>query len=181
MPIPATAAQIAAEPGQAGGATEETSAQPAAQDTSPRVIDLGTGSAAPEIELPLFDGETLLLSDLGGKVVVLNFWASWCPPCRWEMPSFEEIWREYKDQDVVFVGIAVSDEEKEARAFAESAGVSYPLGLDAAGEFARAYRVTSLPTTILIDREGNEARKIANVANETVLKLFLKGLIGNGT
>ena len=64
---------------------------------------------APDFEIETFGGETLRLSDLNGKVVVLNFWASWCPPCRWEMPFFETMWQEYRDRDVVFVGIAMSD------------------------------------------------------------------------
>lgn len=165
--------------GQIPDETSESNHEIASQ--SPQAIDLGKGSTTPQLELALLDGEYLRLSDLKGKVVVLNFWASWCPPCRWEMPAFEQVWREYKNQDVMFVGIAVSDAEEDARAFVDTAGVSYPIGLDTTGEFTRNYRVKTLPTTILIDRAGTETRKMSNVANETVLKLFLKRLIENGT
>ena len=151
-------------------ATPETAA-------SPISVDLGSGSLAHDFELTLLDGKSLRLSDLRGKVVVLNFWASWCVPCRWEMPSFERIWQEYRDQDVVFVGVAVSDEEEDVRAFAEKVGVSYPLGLDTSGKITVAYRATTLPTTVLIDRRGYESRKIANAANEAALRIFLKGLL----
>ena len=150
-------------------------------------LDVGTPFTPPEwpstdtplhdIPIALLDGETLRLSDLRGKVVVLNFWASWCPPCRWEMPAFEAIWREYRDQGVVFVGIGEGDTVKDARGFAEDKGITYPLGLDTTAQFARQLSVLQLPTTFLFDREGNQTRKIVNVANEGVLKVFLAGLL----
>ena len=132
---------------------------------------------APDFELTLFDGQSLRLSDLRGKVVVLNFWASWCPPCRIEMPDFEEMWQEFKDRGVVFLGVAVSDVEEDSRAFAERLGVTYMLGLDTTGEITREYRVTSLPTTLLIDRQGNQARRFG-IANKGALRIFLKGQLG---
>ena len=145
--------------------------------TSGRSVDLGSGSPAPPLDLTLLDGGSLRLADLRGKVVVLNFWASWCIPCRKEMPSFEAIWQEYQDQDVVFLGVAVnSDREENARAFAEEVGVTYPLGVDTTGQHARDYRVMSLPTTFLIDRQGVETRRLG-IANEGVLKIFLRGLL----
>ena len=137
-------------------------------------------STGAELELMLFDGGFLRLSDLNGNPVVLNFWASWCPPCRWEMPSFERIWREYQDRGIVFVGVAVSDSEPDARAFAEKIGVTYPLGLDETGKWAREYEVLGLPTTVLIDAQGNQSRRIANPANDAVLRLFLNGLLSEG-
>ena len=130
-----------------------------------------------DLPLTLLNGETLRLSDLRGKVVVLNFWASWCPPCRWEMPAFERVWQEYRKKGVVFVGIAEGDVEQDAREFADDAGITYPLALDTTVQLARELNVTRLPTTFLFDRQGNQTRKIANVANEGVLKVFLAGLL----
>ena len=145
---------------------------------TPRTI-LSTSSTdaetAPDFEVETFDGETLRLSDLNGKVVVLNFWASWCPPCRWEMPFFETMWQEYRDQGVVFVGIAMSDTLENVKAFAEEAGVTYPVGLDTTTEIARAYEVLSLPTTFFIGKDGNIERKLTSAANEGLLKVFLRG------
>ena len=140
-------------------------------------VELASGLRARDFELALLDGDSLQLSELIGSVVVLNFWASWCPPCRWEMPAFESIWREYRDRGVVFVGVAVSDLRSDAQAFADKVGVTYPLGLDESGEITRGYGVLKLPTTILIDREGTEARKIVNAANEGTLRIFLDGLL----
>ena len=131
--------------------------------------------AAPEFEVETFDGETLRLSDLQGKVVVLNFWASWCPPCRWEMPAFERISNEFEDEGVLFVGLALSDTLRDARGFADSVGVTYPLALDSTGRIAAAYNVRSLPTTFFIDREGQIQRRLTSVANEGVLKIFIRG------
>ena len=130
---------------------------------------------APDFELETFDGGTLRLSELEGKVVVLNFWASWCPPCRWEMPFFETMWNEYRDRDVVFVGVAMSDTLEDAQGFAEESGVTYPIGLDHTREIVRDYEVRSLPTTFFIDREGQIQRRLTSAANEALLKVFLRG------
>ena len=130
---------------------------------------------APDFEMETFDGETLRLSELEGKVVVLNFWASWCPPCRWEMPFFETMWNEYRDRDVVFVGVAMSDSLEDAKGFAEESGVTYPIGLDQTNDIVRAYEVYSLPTTFFIDKEGQIQRRLTSAANEALLKVFLRG------
>jgi len=125
-----------------------------------------------DFSLDLLTGEELRLSELQGKLVVLNFWGSWCPPCRAEMPSFESIYREYKDKGVVFVGVAVSDVESKARAFAEKVGVTYPIGLDP-GHISSTYRITAMPTTYFIDQEGNISRKLQGPANEGALRFFI--------
>ena len=156
-----------------------TPERPELTPTPAQRVDLGSGRSAPQLAVTLFNGEELRLSDLKGKVVVLNFWASWCPPCRWEMPAFERMWQEYRDQGVVFVGVAISDAEEDAQAFARKIGVTYPVGLDATGRAARDFRVFGLPTTFLIDRDGNEARKFG-VANEAILRIFLKGQLEAG-
>ncbi len=160
----------ATRPGNLGAAT--VSEHVLAED------DTGdTEAIAPPFELALFDEETLSLADLEGKVVVLNFWASWCPPCRFEMPDFETAWNEFSDRDVVFVGVAVSDFEEDARSFARETGITYPIGFDGEGETAVAYGIKTLPTTVFIDREGRVARKLVNRANMGVLKIFLNGLL----
>ena len=163
-----------------GVADTPRAAEPAPTAVPRRILIRGKTEveAAPPFDLTLFNQETLSLADLGGKVVVLNFWASWCPPCRFEMPDFEAAWKEYRDEGVVFVGVAVSDSEEDARSFAEETGVTYPIGLDGEGVTSVAYEVTSLPTTVFIDREGRIARRLTSRANMGALKIFLRGLLG---
>ncbi len=127
---------------------------------------------AADFEIGLLSGGRLSLSELRGSVVVLNFWASWCPPCRDEMPFFENVYREYRDRGVVFVGVAVSDVEERARDFAERIGVSYPIGLDP-GHIAETYRITAMPTTYFIDEEGVISKKLQGPANEGALRFFI--------
>ena len=134
---------------------------------------------APDFEIEAFDGKTIRLSDFAGQVVVLNFWASWCPPCRWEMPAFEEIYQEYRDQGVTFIGIAMSDTLEEASVLAEQTGVTYPLALDTTNEVVRAYEVRSLPTTFFIDKDGRIQRRLTSAANEGMLKVFIRGQLSD--
>ena len=137
--------------------------------------ELELGAPAPDFQVTRFNGDTLRLSELHGQVVVLNFWASWCPPCRREMPAFEDAWRGSRDDGVVFVGLATGDLEADARAFAEQVGVTYPLGLDLDGAVADEYLVRVMPTTYFIDREGLVQRKLSGYVNLGVLKVFIAG------
>ena len=109
---------------------------------------------APSFVLTLFDGRTVTLEDLRGKVVFLNFWASWCPPCRAEAKTLEAAWKEYKDKDVLFLGIDIQDTEKDARAFIEEFGITYMNGRDPTGRIAIDYGVWGIPETFFIDRQG---------------------------
>ncbi len=112
------------------------------------------GRQAPDFTLTLFDGKTVSLSDFRGKVVFLNFWASWCPPCRAEARDLETAWQKFKDQDIVFLGVDIQDTEKEALAFLREFNVSYPNGRDASGKIAVDYGVWGIPETFFIDGEG---------------------------
>jgi cytochrome c biogenesis protein CcmG/thiol:disulfide interchange protein DsbE len=114
---------------------------------------------APPFTLPLFEGGVLRLEDLRGKVVFLNFWASWCPPCRAEARTLEAAWQKYKAQDVVFVGVNIQDKEPDARGFLEEFGITYPNGIDRGSKTAIDYGVWGLPETFIIDREGRIAYK----------------------
>jgi len=94
---------------------------------------------APAFTLGLFDGSTIRLEDFKGKIVFLNFWASWCPPCRAEARVLEEAWRKYKDDGVVFLGINTQDTEEAARKFLEEYSITYPNGQDPGGRIAIDY------------------------------------------
>src|SRR3970040_1941280 len=123
--------------------------------TDPRAIpSILTGKPAPDFSLTLFDGRTVRLSDFRGKVVFLNFWASWCPPCRAEARMLEAAWQKHREQGVVFVGVNIQDEEEPARAFLQEFGITYPNGRDAGARIAIECGVWGLPETFFIDREG---------------------------
>lgn len=108
---------------------------------------------APQFRLSQLDGGPLALSDFKGRVVVLNFWASWCTPCKREMPNLERVWREFKGRGVVVLGIDVQDDIEDAAAFVKALGITYPNVFDPSQDRLVAYQVTGIPTTVFIDRE----------------------------
>ncbi len=112
------------------------------------------GRPAPPFAVRLTDGRELSLADLRGKVVFLNFWASWCPPCRAEARLLEASWREHRDGDVVFLGINMQDREPDAREFLREFGITYPNGLDLNNRIAIDYGVWGIPETFFLDRTG---------------------------
>ncbi|MBI4491657.1 MAG: TlpA family protein disulfide reductase [Chloroflexi bacterium] len=116
--------------------------------------DAGPRPLAPDFLAPTFSGGASRLSDFRGQPVVVNFWASWCPPCRAEARELEHVWQAYRDRGVVFLGINVQDTEVGARTFLDEFGVTYPNVRDVADEVTAAYEVSSIPTTVFIDRNG---------------------------
>ena len=112
---------------------------------------------APDFTLTLFDGGEFTLSDYRGEVVVINFWASWCDPCRDEAPFLERAWLKRKDQGVKFIGIGYLDSDKEALAYLAEFNVTYPNGPDLASKIAPKYRIRGVPETFIVDPEGNIA------------------------
>ncbi len=127
-----------------------------------------TGQPAPDFTLTLFDGRTVRLSDFRGKVVFLNFWASWCPPCRDEAPLLEQTWQRYKARDVVFLGVDIQDTESAARQFLDEFRISYMNGRDANGRIAINYGVYGIPETFFIDRDGRITYKHIGALDEQV-------------
>jgi cytochrome c biogenesis protein CcmG/thiol:disulfide interchange protein DsbE len=134
---------------------------------------------APPFTLTLFDGSTLALEQLRGKVVFVNFWASWCPPCRAEARMLEVAWRKYREEGVVFVGVNIQDKEESARAFLKEFGVTYPNGLDRGSRIAIEYGVWGLPETFLIDRDGRITYKhVGALGWETVATKLAEAMQG---
>ena len=139
-----------------------------------------------DVPLALFSGDTLRLSDLYGQVVVLNFWASWCGPCVTEMPAFDRVYNDYREQGVTFLGIDTQDVELAAKAFADRIDVSYPLGVDESGRLAAEFGqvgtdgVFALPTTVIIGADGRVARTWVGALREDTLRGFLDAILEAG-
>jgi len=112
--------------------------------------------AAAPFAITLFDGTTLSLESLRGKAVFLNFWASWCPPCRAEMPSIEKVYQAYQGRGLVVLGVNTTfqDSESDVAAFVEQFGLTFPILLDREGGVSRRYQMRGLPSTFFIDRQG---------------------------
>lgn len=112
------------------------------------------GYIAPDFTLKDLEGNTVNLEDLRGKVVFINFWASWCPPCRAEMPEIEAVHQEYRDRGVVVLGVDISEPENTVRQYIQQGGFTWTILMDSTGEVARDYRITAIPTSFFLDREG---------------------------
>lgn len=114
------------------------------------------GFAAPDFELTTLDGESISLSDHRGKVVFVNFWASWCPPCKSEMPAIQSIAEDYPPDQVVILSInsIFQDDLTAVQDFVVTYGLTFPVLLDTNGDVSRLYQVQALPTSYFIDRQG---------------------------
>jgi len=116
------------------------------------------GDQVPEFSFTTFDGKTINTSDYRGKVIVVNFWASWCKPCEQEARELEQAYQYYKPSgDVVFVGLAYVDTEPNSLEYLSRFGITYPNGPDLATRVSQMFRVTGVPETYIIDRQGKLA------------------------
>ena len=129
---------------------------------------------APDFTFTTFEGETISLADLRGKGVVLNFWASWCVPCRDEAPMLESAWRREKENGIVFIGLDYLDQEPAAKAFLEEFDITYPNGPDLQSQAARRYGLKGVPETYFITPEGTiEQVVIGPITSAAQLESFL--------
>jgi len=123
-----------------------------------------TSGPAPDFTIPLYAGydgglgkPQVRLADLRGQVVFVNFWASWCVPCRDEQPVLEKLWRQYRNQGVVFLGVDYVDTEPAALQYLKDFDVTYPNGPDLGTKISPKYHITGVPESFLVDRQGNVA------------------------
>ncbi len=118
-----------------------------------------TSGQAPDFTITTFDGQPFTLSEQRGTIVVVNFWASWCAPCREEAPLLEALWRDYQDRGVIVVGVAYADLDNDSRAFIDEFGITYPNGADIGTTISKnRYHILGVPETFIIDQNGNIRR-----------------------
>ncbi|GIV66142.1 MAG: hypothetical protein KatS3mg047_0535 [Bellilinea sp.] len=138
------------------------------------------GFSAPLFSLPDGENRSISLHDYEGSVVILNFWASWCPPCRAEMPAFQEVYDFHRDDGVIILGVNTTyqDDAESARQFAIERGVQFPVLYDFDNSVSRMYQIQALPTTFFIDRRGVIRNVIyGGPLNEALLKVEVEKLL----
>jgi len=116
--------------------------------------EISQGSA-PDFALKSHSGENIRLSELRGEVVMINFWASWCGPCRQEMPLLDQLYTEYQPMGFTILGVNVEEDPTQAKALLEEIPVSFPVLFDTRSQVSKLYDVVAMPSTVLLDRDGN--------------------------
>jgi thiol-disulfide isomerase/thioredoxin len=141
------------------------------------------GFAAPDFALDTLDGQSMKLSGLRGQPVLVNLWASWCPPCRAEMPALDAVYRKYRDAGFVVVAVNTTyqDTETDARAFVQRLGLSFPILLDRDGTTSQRYKLQGLPTSYFVGRDGViRDIVIGGPMNETTIASKVEALLNEG-
>jgi len=116
--------------------------------------DINSGPA-PDFALKSHGGENLRLSEFRGEVVMINFWASWCGPCRQEMPLLDELYTQYQPLGFTILGVNVEEDPAKARQLLKDSLVNFPILYDNKSEVSKLYKVVAMPSTVLVDRDGN--------------------------
>ncbi|HEY7648420.1 MAG TPA: TlpA disulfide reductase family protein [Methylomirabilota bacterium] len=129
-------------------------------DAAMRDLDLirpGRPKAAQDFTVPLLQGSSFRLADHRGKVVLINFWATWCPPCLEEMPALERLWHQQRDRGFVLIAVSLDADRGVVKPFVAEHRLTFPIGLDAKLEVANLYGIRALPATFVVDRQGQVA------------------------
>ncbi|MDD5593970.1 MAG: TlpA disulfide reductase family protein, partial [Candidatus Margulisbacteria bacterium] len=143
-------------------------------------LAMGEKTAAPDFTLSDLAGQKVKLSSYKGKVILLNFWATWCSACRVEMPGLQKLSEKLKNRNFVVLAVALDRDEKAVKPFIFNNGYSFPVLLDPAGRAARSYNITAIPTTFIINKKGQTVeRRLGAIewTDRTVVKRLEK-LIG---
>ena len=144
------------------------------------------GQPAPQFDMEFFDGyswenrTTADLEDMRGKVVVLNFWASWCVECRIEADLIEQTWRDYQGEDIVFLGVAYADVEPNSIEYLQEFNITYPNAPDLGTDISDTYEITGVPETFFIDKTGEIAHVQIGPLNAAALDSIITELLAQG-
>lgn len=133
-------------------------------------VGVQIGNTAPDFSLKALDGSTVKLSELRGKPVMVNFWATWCPPCKEEMPTMEAAYKKAKEQGIEFLGVDVKEDLAVVEKFVKENGYSWTFLLDQDGYAGRQYQITGIPETFFIDRNGVLQARVIGPMSSTVLE-----------
>lgn len=128
-------------------------------------------------QLNTLDQKSIALSDFGGRVVLVNFWAPWCPPCKLETPGFVRIYEKYKDTGFAMIGIAVSTNERQVQNFLKDYKVTYPVGVESDSDISDRYGVFGIPASFLFAPDGSLYQKFEGYTNEQTLEGKLQELL----
>jgi peroxiredoxin len=134
---------------------------------------LREGAEAPDFELTALDGKTVKLSDYRGKKVILNFWATWCPPCKAEMPHMQNFYEENKDKGVEILAVNLTNMDKgvdEVQKFVKEYGLTFTIPLDEEGVAGTTYQAFTIPTSYILDENGVITKKIVGPMDENMMK-----------
>ncbi len=142
-------------------------------------IGLIEGNRAPGFAISTLQGQALTLADLRGKVLLLNFWGTWCGPCRREMPEFQKIYEEWGERGFAILAIAYNDSEEAMAAFRDEFGLSFPLALDASGDINDAYAIQTRPSSYLLDQNGIIVARHFGIMTEALLGDLLGEALGS--
>lgn len=141
------------------------------------------GFLAPDFSLPTSDGQIITLSDYQGRPVLLNIWATWCPPCRAEMPAMEQVYQDLKEDGFVILAVNATNQDNpsEVETFTKSFGLTFPVLFDQQGEITQQYEVRALPSSFFIDSKGMiQEVVIGGPMSEALLRIRIEELIANG-
>lgn len=148
--------------------------QPPAAGSAASQPGAAIGAPAPDFVLTDLHGQKVALSQFRGKVVLVNFWATWCPPCREEMPSMEQFYRRFQEQGLVLLAVNIEEDgDATVPRFLQGKGYSFPILLDTAAEVQNRYQVFRFPETFVIDRNGNIVARVIGARNwmsESIVK-----------
>lgn len=134
------------------------------------------GSMAPDFELVDTQGKTVKLSDFKGKPVMLNFFATWCPPCRAEMPALQAVYRDYEAKGFVILGVNLGETNLAVNNFAKGLGLTFPIVIDKSDAVSRTYGIIPLPTSYFVDKNGKVVSKVEGEITKAKLESLAKQL-----
>lgn len=135
------------------------------------------GEAAPDFELQTIEGKSYRLSDLKGKPVMINFWATWCPPCRAEMPAMQEAFKEFEAEGFTILAVNLNESDVAIKSFIDRYGLTFPIVVDKQDKVSKAYDIVPLPTSYFVDRDGIVQGKWTGEIRKEQLRTLIKKIL----